>query len=70
MIKIENISENNYIDLWIGCVGNIDKKINQLIKCNNSGTQFVFKKTEGIQTDFDEFEQGIISGILYSVNKQ
>ena len=69
LIKIENLSDNNYTDLWTGCIGkNIKKKI-QVIRCHNTGIQFIFKQTEGIQTDFDEFEQGIIGGVLYSTNK-
>ena len=69
LIKIENLSENNYIDIWTGSVGNLKKKNMQIIRCHNTGIQFLFKKDEGIQTDFDEFENGIIEGILYSTNK-
>ena len=69
LIKIENLSDNNYIDLWTGCIGKDNKKKLQVIRCHNTGIQFVFKQTEGIQTDFDEFEQGIIDGVLYSTNK-
>ena len=69
IIKVENLSENNYCDLWTGNVDkdNISKQF-QVIRCNNTGIQFLFKKTKGIQTDFDEFEQGIIDGIIYSTN--
>ena len=69
LIKVENLSEDNYIDIWTGSVGEANKKNMQIIRCHNSGIQFLFKKAEGIQTDFDEFEQGIIDGILYSTNK-
>ena len=69
LIKVENISENNYIDIWVGDVGKIKKKKMQVIRCHNSGIQFLFKQAEGIQSDFDEFENGIIEGILYSANK-
>ena len=70
LIKVENLSENNYIDLWLGSIGKNYKKRNfQVIRCHNTGIQFLFKKAEGIQTDFDEFEEGIIDGILYSLNK-
>ena len=69
LIKVENISENNYIDLWTGCVGKNNIKNIKMIRCHNSGIQFLFKQSEGIQTDFDEFEQGIIGGVLYSPNK-
>ena len=69
LIKVENISDNNYIDLWTGSIGKNIKKNIQVIRCHNTGIQFLFKQAEGIQTDFDEFEQGIIEGVLYSKNK-
>ena len=50
-------------------IGKNKKKNIQIIKCNNTGIQFVFKQTQGIQTDFEEFENGIIEGILYSSYK-
>ena len=69
LIKIENLSDNNYIDIWTGSVGTIKKKNIQVIRCHNTGRQFLFKHAEGMQTDFDEFENGIIEGVLYSTNK-
>lgn len=69
LIKVENLLENNYIDIWTGDVGKIKKKNIQVIRCHNTGIQFLFKQAEGIQSDFDEFENGIIEGILYSTNK-
>ena len=69
LIKIENLSDNNYIDIWTGSVGKLKKKNMQIIRCHNTGIQFLFKLAEGIQTDFDELENGIIEGILYSTNK-
>ena len=68
LIRIENLSENNYIDIWTGSVKTRKKNI-QVIQCNNTGIQFVFKQAQGMQTDFEEFENGIIEGILYSTNK-
>ena len=69
LMKVENLSDNNYIDIWTGSVGKLKKKNIQVIRCHNTGIQFLFKHAEGIQTDFDEFDNGIIEGILYSVNK-
>ena len=69
LIKVENLSENNYTDLWIGSTGKNNKKDIQVIRCHNTGIQFLFKLSKGIQTDFDEFNFGIIAGILYSSNK-
>ena len=68
LITIENISSNSYCDLWVGNIGNNKIQGEQIIKCHNTNTAFIFKETEGIQTDFDEFNNGIIEGILYSKN--
>ena len=69
LLKVENLSDNYYIDIWTGSVGKLKKKNIQVIRCHNTGIQFLFKHAEGIQTDFDGFDNGIIEGILYSVNK-
>ena len=69
LIKIENLSDNNYIDIITGRVPELKKKNIQVIRCHNSGIQFLFKLAEGITTDFDEFNQGIIEGVLYSYSK-
>ena len=69
LIKIENLSDDNYTDIWSGSVGKINRKDIQVLRCHNTGIQFLFKSVIGIQTDFDEFEQGIIGGVLYSPNK-
>ena len=69
LIKVENLSEDNYTDLWTGSIGKVPRKNLQIIKCHNSGITFLFQLAEGIETDFDEFEQGIIDGILYSRNQ-
>jgi len=69
LIKVENLSEDNYTDLWTGSIGKVTRKNLQIIKCHNSGITFLFQLAEGIETDFDEFEQGIIDGILYSRNQ-
>ena len=69
LIKIENLSSNSYTEIWTGNVGKNTKKDIQVIRCHNTGIQFLFKQAEGIQTDFDEFENGIIEGVLYSKSK-
>ena len=69
LIKVENLSDDNYTDIWSGSVGKINRKDIQVIRCHNTGIQFLFKSVIGIQTDFDEFEQGIIGGVLYTPNK-
>ena len=69
LIKITNLSNNNYIDIWTGNTGKTLKKGIQVIRCHNTGTQLLFKQSEGIQTDFDEFDFGLIEGVLYSKSK-
>ena len=69
LIKVENLSDNNYIDIIVGRVPELKRKNIQVIRCHNSGIQFLFKQAEGITTDFDEFNQGIIDGVLYSYSK-
>ena len=69
LIKVENLSDDNYTDIWSGSVGKINRKDIQVLRCHNTGIQFLFKSVLGIQTDFDEFEQGIIGGVLYTPNK-
>jgi hypothetical protein len=69
LIKIENLSDNNYIDILTGKVPELKRKNIQVIRCHNTGIQFLFKQAEGITTDFDEFNQGIIEGVLYSYSK-
>ena len=66
LITIENISSNSYCDLWVGNIGSVSQNHQQKIKCHNTDTEFIFQETKGIQTDFDEFNSGIIEGILYS----
>ena len=68
LITIENLSEITYCDLWIGSIGKLGKKGVQTCLCHNTKTEFNFIQTKGIQTDFDEFNSGIIEGILYTTN--
>ena len=68
LITIENLSEITYCDLWIGSIGKLGKKGVQTCLCHNTKTEFNFIQTNGIQTDFDEFNNGIIEGILYTTN--
>lgn len=69
IINIENLSDMNYCDLWVGSVGKVsESNLTQAIKCHNTQTTFTFSQSQGIQTDFDEFNMGLIEGVLYSKN--
>ena len=66
VIVIENLENEKFCDLW---VGNVHKKLVvdkiQNIKCNNTGIKFSFNLSNEFNSDFNEFKQGIIEGILY-----
>ena len=66
VIVVENLEKDKYCDIW---VGNVHKKLisgnKQSIRCNNTGNYFEFYIPQEHLSDFNEFEQGIIEGILY-----
>ena len=66
IIVVENLENEKYSNIW---VGNVHKKFvrgnKQSIRCNNTGNIFNFYMPQEHQSDFNEFEIGIIEGILY-----
>ena len=66
IILIENLEQEKFSDIW---VGNVLKKYfnvnKETITCNSSGNVFNFYMPQEHISDFNEFEQGIIEGILY-----
>ena len=66
VIVVENLENDKFCELW---VGNVHKKLivnkTQNIKCNNTGLEFNFCLSNEFNSDFNEFKQGIIEGILY-----
>ena len=71
IITINNLSKDNfYADFWTGsCPSITHDNLNQLIHCNCTGIYFAFTAPDGIQSDFNEFSNGIIEGIIYSTTK-
>ena len=66
IIFIENLEKEKYTDIWFGSV--LKKLVNgniQTIRCNNTGNIFNFNRPQELNSDFDEFDSGIIEGILY-----
>ena len=47
LIKVENLSEDNYNYLWTGSVDKVIRKNFQIIKCHNSSIQFLFQQVKG-----------------------
>lgn len=67
-IILTNLDMNNYIDIWTGeiIMDRADKHDIQSVVCNNTGVKFNFKRANGVQSDFDEMNSGIISDIIFS----
>jgi hypothetical protein len=68
-IFMNNLSGNNYIDIWTGEVSKDkdDSSENQhSVLCNNSNVKFNFINAFGVESDFNEFTGGILSDIIFS----
>ena len=66
IIVVENLEKEKFSDIWIGNI--LNKKANiskDTIRCNSSGINFTFYISQDLNSDFSEFDQGIIEGILY-----
>ena len=66
IIDVKNLENEKNCDIWFG---NVHKKlINnnvQKIICNNTGNVFEFYMPQELNSNFNEFEFGLIEGILY-----
>lgn len=82
LINIKNLSSEVYCELWVGSTKLSEENGSQRLRksrssteregiqelvCTSTNVTFTFKIAEGIQTDFDEFNSGIISGLFYTV---
>lgn len=67
-IIITNLSNMTFVNTWTGAVDKeIDDHINQhSVICNNSSVKFNFLSAFGVESDFNEFSEGIISDIIFS----
>lgn len=67
-IIITNLSNMTFVNTWTGAVDKeIEEHINQhSVICNNSNVKFNFLSTFGVESDFNEFSEGIISDIIFS----
>ena len=63
-----NLSNMTFVNTWTGAVDKeIEEHINQhSVICNNSNVKFNFLSTFGVESDFNEFSEGIISDIIFS----
>ena len=67
-IILTNLSDLTFVNTWTGAVGKeIEDHINQhSVICNNSSVKFNFLNAFGVESDFNEFSEGIISDIIFS----
>ena len=66
IIVVENLEKEKFSDIWIGNILNKNANISKdTIRCNSSGINFTFYISQDFNSDFSEFDQGIIEGILY-----
>jgi hypothetical protein len=67
MITILNLSNDVYLDLWSGNVPKYHiNSMRQELKCNSSLIKFEFTPPEGIESDFNEFNSGILCDFIFS----
>ncbi len=68
-IFMDNLSENNYVDMWSGEVSKEKDESTEdqhSVVCNNSNVKFNFINTIGVESDFNEFSGGVLSDIIFS----
>jgi len=67
IISVINLDKETYVEIWNGEVPKIfQKEESQSIECNTNHLKFTFNIAEGIESDFSEFDSGIIADVLYS----
>ena len=71
IVTIANLNKEVYMDLWTGEVSKyFINLMAQGIKCNSSHIKFEFTPPEGIESDFNEFNSGIIADLIYSYKEK
>lgn len=71
IITIANLNKEVYLDLWTGEVSKyFINLMAQGLKCNSSHIKFEFTPPEGIESDFTEFNSGIIADLIYSYKEK
>ena len=68
-IILSNVSSNVYITTWSGSVyrdRNVTDSQTNIIMSNNNNVKFTFMNAFGVESDFNEFSNGLISDVIYS----
>lgn len=67
IITVTNMHKDSYLELWCGQVSKYFlKDMKQFIHCNTSNINFEFLPAEGVESDFNEFNSGLIGDLIYS----
>ena len=67
LLTITNLHKDSYLELWCGQVSKFFlKDMKQHIHCNTSGINFGFYPADGFESDFNEFNSGLIADLIYS----
>jgi hypothetical protein len=66
LLSVNNLDTNPIIDIWCGEVNKSAlTNLQQKIKCNVSNLSFSFESAEGFESDFNEFNLGVIANLIY-----
>lgn len=70
LITVDNLNTvSNYGDFWSGSAFTKTHAIKQQeLVCNSTGIEVAFSSPLGVQSDFDEFSNGLIAGIIFTTN--
>lgn len=67
IVSVTNLSKEVYLDLWSGEVSkHFLNTMTQGLRCNSSSIKFEFNPPDGIESDFNEFNSGILSDFIFS----
>jgi hypothetical protein len=67
ILTVTNLHKDSYLELWCGQVSKFFlKEMKQFIHCNTTGINFEFLPAEGVESDFNEFNSGLIGDLIYS----
>ncbi len=70
LITLINEHKDSFLELWCGEVAKVFlSKMMQFIHCNTSGVHFEFYPSEGIESDFNEFNIGLIADLIFSITE-
>lgn len=68
IITITNLHKDSYLEIWCGRVASeFLKEMVQYVYCNTSGISFEFYPAQGVESDFNEFNSGIVADLIYAM---